>query len=168
MRFEPPEFPETDLDRQKEMHLFRVPFSHHPAMVYLFVCALFFCGYRIGEPILLDDPLSFILRVFLAGWAVFLLLFFVSLLIFMYNRIDVTNKRIYGRMFSLRHRNFSVPLTDISSVKISQLFFAGPLHYGRLTLRIPKKRLYILYVKDPLEVKKALDREITKSKSKPG
>ena len=164
MRFEPPEFPETDLENRKEMHLFRVPVSQHPAMVYLFLCALFFCGYRIGKPILLDDPLSFILRFFLAGWAVFLLLFCLSVLIFLYNRIDVTDKRIYGRMFSLRNHHFSVPLTDISSVKISQLFFAGPLHYGRLTLRIPKKRLYILYVKEPLEVKKAIDREIAKTK----
>jgi|GEM_PF-719564 len=162
MRFEPPEFIDPDEDTQKEIPLFRVALSHHPAMLYLFLCVLFFCGYRIGEPLLLSDPFAFILQVFLIGWAVFLLLFFVAVLMFLTNRIEVTNQRIYGHMFSLRHHHFSVPLTDISSVKVSRLFFAGPLRYGRLTLRIPKKRLHILYVREPLEVKKALDREIAK------
>ena len=164
MRFEPHEFTDPGQDTQKEMHLFRVAVSHHPAMVYLFLCLLFFCGYRIGEPILLTDPLVFILQVFLAGWALFLMMFCLSALMFFYNRIDVTDQRIYGHRLSLRHRHFSVPLKDISSVSVSQLFFAGPLHYGRLTLRIPRRRLYILYVKEPLEVKKALDRAIEKAR----
>jgi len=166
MRFEPPEFSDSNPDTQKETHLFRVAVSHNPVVVYLFLCILFFCGYQIGVPILLNDPLSIIMRIFLGGWALCLLLFLLSALMFFYNRIDVTDKRIYGHMFALRHRHFSVPLADIASVKVSQLFFAGPLHYGRLTLYIPKKRLYILYVKEPLEVKKALDREIAKAKSR--
>jgi len=166
MRFEPPEFTGPGTDAQKETHLFRVAVSHNPVVVYLFLCILFFCGYQIGVPILLDDPLSIIMRIFLGGWALCLLMFLLSVLMFFYNRIDVTDRRIYGHMFSLLHRKFSVPLSDISSVKVSQLFFAGPLHYGRLTLRTPKKRLYFFYVKEPLEVKKALDREIAKAKSR--
>lgn len=164
MRFEPPEFTDSNPEPKKEMPVFRVAVSHHPVILYLFLCVLFYCAYRLGEPILLDDPLSVILRVFLAGWALFLLLFLLAALMFLYNRIDVTTRRIHGHMFSLRHRHFSVPLSDIASVSVSQLFFAGPLHYGRLTLRIPKKRLYILYVKEPLEVKKALDREIARTR----
>ena len=164
MRFEPPEFADSGQESRKEMSLFRVVISHHPVILYFFLCVLFYCAYRIGEPVLLDDPLSGILRVFLAGWALFLLLFLLSALMFLYNRIDVTTQRIHGHMFSLRYRHFSVPLSDIASVSVSQLFFAGPLHYGRLTLRIPKKRLYILYVKEPLEVKKALDREIARAR----
>jgi len=162
MRFEPPEFTDPEQDTKKEMPLFRVAVSHHPAMVYLFLCVLFFCGYRIGEPLLLSDPLVFILQVFLAGWALFLMLFCLSALMFLYNRIDVTDRRIYGHRLSVLHRHFSIPLKDIASVSVSQLFFAGPLHYGRLTLQIPRRRLYILYVKEPLEVKKALDRAIEK------
>ncbi|MEI8200664.1 MAG: hypothetical protein WCG21_11410 [Eubacteriales bacterium] len=164
MRFEPPEFTDSNPEPKKEMPLFRVAVSHHPVILYLFLCVLFYCAYRLGEPVLLADPLSAVLRVFLAGWALFLMLFLLSALMFLYNRVDVTSQRIHGRMFSLRHHHFSVPLADIASVSVSQLFFAGPLHYGRLTLRIPNKRLYILYVKEPLEVKKALDREIAKAR----
>lgn len=165
MRFEPPEFPDSGQESRKEMSLFRVVISHHPVILYFFLCVLFYCTYRIGAPVLLDDPLSVILRVFLAGWALFLMLFLLSALMFLYNRIDVTTQRIYGHMFSLLHRHFSIPLTDIASVSVSQLFFAGPLHYGRLTLKIPGRRLYIFCVKEPLAVKKALDREIAKARS---
>jgi hypothetical protein len=165
MRFEPLDSSDLESDANKEIHLFRVAVSHHPIVLYLFLCALFFCGYQIGSPILLDDPLSFILQVFLGGWACFLLLFCLSALLFFYNRIEVTDRRIYGHMFSLLHRHFDVSLTDISMVKVSQLFFAGPLHYGRITLCMKKKRLYIFYVKEPLEVKKSLDRVIALAKS---
>lgn len=160
MRFEPLESPDLSSEAKKEMHLFRVVISHHPIIMYLFLCALFFCGYQIGRPILLDDPLSFILQVFLGGWALCLLFFCLTGLMFFYNRIEVTDQRVYGHMFSLLHRHIDVPLADITMVKVSQLFFAGPLHYGRITLCMKKKRLYIFYVKHPLEVKKSLDRVI--------
>jgi len=68
-------------------------------------------------------------------------------------------------MFSLVHRRFSVPLSDITEVRVSQLFFAGPLHYGRITLRTGKKRIHILYVKEPSEVKKVIDMAISARKS---
>lgn len=162
MRFEPPEFSGADNDTKEEIPLFRVVISHHPVMLYLFFCIVFFCAYRLAEPLLKGDPLSIVIRFFMVGWAYYLLLFCLSALIFLYSGIEVTDQRIHGHMFSLRDRHFSVPLTDISSVRVSQYFFAGPLHYGRITLRIPKRRLYILYVREPHKVKRALDREIAK------
>jgi len=165
MRFEPPEFTDSGENSQKETPLFRVGISHHPVVMYLFLCVIFFCAYRLGEHLITGDPYSVILQVFLAGWALFLLLFCISALMYLNNRIEVTDRRIHGHMFSLVNHRFSVPLSDITEVRVSQLFFAGPLHYGRITLKMSRKRIYILYVKEPAEVKKAIDRAIKAHKS---
>jgi len=165
MRFEPPEYTDSGEKSQKETPLYRVGISHHPVVMYLFLCVVFFCAYRLGEHLIHGDPYSVILQVFLAGWALFLLLFCISALMYLNNRIEITDRRIHGHMFSLVHRRFSVPLSDITEVRVSQLFFAGPLHYGRITLRTGKKRIHILYVKEPSEVKKVIDRAISARKS---
>jgi len=165
MRFEPPEFTDPGENSQKETLLYRVGISHHPVVLYLFLCVVFFCAYRLGEHLIQGDPYSVILQVFLAGWALFLLLFCISALMYLNNRIEITDRRIHGHMFSLVHRRFSVPLRDITEVRVSQLFFAGPLHYGRITLKTGKKRMHILYVKEPVEVKKVIDRAISAHRS---
>lgn len=165
MRFEPPEFIESGVNSQKETPLLRVGISHHPVVMYLFLCVVFYCAFRLGDHLIQDDPYSVILQVFLSGWALFLLLFCISALMYLNNRIELTDRRIHGHMFSLVHRRFSVPLSDITEVRVSQLFFAGPLHYGRIILRMGRKRIHILYVKEPTEVKKIIDRAISAHKS---
>lgn len=162
MRFEPPEFPAQD--EQGEKPLFRAGVSHRPVLLYLSLCAVFFCAFFLAENLIAEDPFALIRRFFLAGWTVSLLLFLLSALSFLYNRIDVTTKRISGRMLSPFHRRFSVLLKDITAVKVSQYFFAGPLHYGRIIIRTGRGRLWLLWVAEPDEVRKALERAVAGAK----
>lgn len=169
MRFEPPDFLDPDAGKKKEVPLFRVEVSYRPVMLYLFMCGVFICAYGIAEQkIAMNDPFAPILRVFMGGWTVSLLLFFLAVLSYLYNRIEVTSRRIYGRLLSVRSHRLSIPLTGILSVKVSQYFFAGPLHYGRLTLRINRKRIFIPWVREPGDVKAALDRAILQAKADAG
>lgn len=163
MRFEPPEFIDPQQESPKETPLFRMPFSLNPIVLNLLFCALFFSGYRIASPLVYGDLQTIVLRFVLAGWFLALLFFALSVWTFLYNRIEVTDRRIYGRKLSLLHGHLDVPLTDISSVRVSQHVFGSLLHYGRITLYCGKKRLFLIHVKEPMEVKKALDRELAKA-----
>jgi len=158
MRFEPPEFTDPNEDMKKESPLFRVAISHHPAMLYLFICSIFFCAYSFAAGKVLGDPFALILQFFLCGWALSLLCFLVAFLMLLYNRIEVTTQRVYGYRFSLLHRHFSIPLSDITSVTVSQYFFAGPLHYGRIRIHTRHLRIHIPFVREPFAVKSALDK----------
>jgi hypothetical protein len=164
MRFEPPEFNTPDNDR-KEMPLFRITVSHRPGLLYLFLVTVFYCAFLIARAkVAGSDPYAPILTVFLAGWLVFLTLFLLSGLMFIYTRLEVTTRMIRGRKLTWPSRHVEIPLRDISTVKLSQYFFAGPLHYGRITLKTGRKRYYFFWVREAVEVKAALERAVAKAK----
>ncbi len=164
MRFEPPEFYTPD-NARKEMPLFRITVSHRPGMLYLFFVTVFYCAFLIAKSkIAGSDPYAPILTVFLAGWLLFLALFLISGLMFLYTRIDVTSRMLRGRKLTWPSHHVEIPLKDVTSVKLSQYFFAGPLHYGRITLRAGRNRYYFFWVREAVEVKAALDRAVEKAK----
>lgn len=164
MRFEPPEFDTPDKG-QEEIPLFRITVSHRPAMLYLFLVTVFYCAFLIAKvKIAASDPFAPILTVFLAGWLLFLALFLISGLMFLYTRLEVTSRMIRGRKLTWPMHHIEIPLRDITAVKVSQYFFAGPLHYGRITLRTGRKRYYFFWVREAVEVKASLDRAVEKAK----
>lgn len=163
MRFEPPEFTDPYENDRKEMPLFQVMISHHPAMLYLLLCAVFMCAHSIAVKTMPYDPYALILRILLSGWALFLLMFIFAFLMFIYTRIEVSSRNVSGHRFSLFHHHFKIALTDITSVTVSQYFFAEPLHYGRIRIRTPLLTIHIPFVRKPQAVKKALDEAISQA-----
>ena len=164
MRFEPPEFDTPDKGRE-EIPLFRITVSHRPGMLYLFFVTVFYCAFLIAKAkIAGSDPYAPILTVFLAGWLLFLVLFLIFGLTFLYNRIEVTSRMLFGRKFTWPSHHVEIALKDIGAVKVSQYFFAGPLHYGRIMLRAGRKKYYFFWVREAIEVKASLDRAVEKAK----
>jgi len=164
MRFEPPE-PDIPDDARKEMPLFRITVSHRPGMLYLFFVTVFYCAFLIAKAkIAGSDPYAPILTVFLTGWLLFLALFLLSCLMLLYNRIDVSTRMIRGRKLTWPNHHVEIPLKDINAVKVSQYFFAGPLHYGRITVRAGRARYCFFWVREAIEVKAALERAVEKAK----
>jgi energy-coupling factor transporter transmembrane protein EcfT len=160
MRFEPPEYSTPDEDARKEMPLFRVVISHHPAFLYLFMCTVFVCAYSFATAKMPGNSNAALLLFFLYGWALSLVLFLFAFLMFVYARIEVSTRTVSGHRISLLHHHFKTDLSDITSVTVSQYFFAGPLHYGRLRIRTPLMTIHIPFVREPEAVKKALDRAV--------
>lgn len=169
MRFEPPEYMDPSEDARKEIPLFRVVISHHPAFLYLFMCAVFVCAHSIATAKMPGNPNAPILLIFLSGWILSFLLFIIAFLMFITSYIEVSSKTLSGHRFSLFHPHFKINLADITSVTVSQYFFAEPLHYGRIRIRTPLLAIHIPFVREPQVVKKALDRAVSQAiTSKPG
>lgn len=150
---------------RKEMPLFRITVSNRPGMLYLFFVILFYCALLIAKSkIAGSDPYAPILTIFLAGWLLFLALFLLFGLTFLYNCIEVTTRTLHGRKLTWPASRFEIPLKDIARVKVSQYFFAGPLHYGRITVLAGRRKYYFFWIREAPEVKAALDRAVEKAK----
>lgn len=165
MRFEPPEYPNPD--ENKEIQCFRVTVSHLPVVLYLFSNFLFLAAYFLGREFILPlDPYSMIVLAYQLGWTCSVISLLYAGWTYLYHRVDVTSGRIYGRHPALLHRHFSVELKDITSVKVYDRFFAGPLGYGKLVIRTKSQVVRLHFVRDPGRVERALQQRMKEAKQK--
>ena len=155
MRFEPSE--EILTREEQEIPCFRVVVSHHPVVLYLSLSLLLNAAYYFGRPLILPvDPYSVLLTLFVVLWSGFILASLHALGSFFINRVYVTSKRIHGRQLSLLHRLFSIDLAEIKNVTVTDVFFARPFGYGRLTIKTSTGVVRLHHVREPRRVREEI------------
>ncbi len=155
MRFEPDEKLLTQEDR--EIPCFRVVVSHHPVVLYLSFSLLLNSAYYFGRPLILPvDPYSILLTLFVVLWSGFALASLHALGSFFFDRVYVTTRRIHGRHLSLKRRHFSIELAEIKNVTVTDVFFARPFGYGRLTIKTSTGVVRLHHVREPRRVREEI------------
>lgn len=164
MRFEPPEF--QDPGEKKEIQCFRVRVSHLPVVLYLFSNFLFLSAYFIGKQFILPvDPYSLLMLLYQLGWSCSVIALLYAGWTVLYHRVDVTTEQISGRRPALFRRHFQIELKNITSIKVYDRFFAGPLGYGKIVIRSTKGVVRLHFVRDPRKVEKTLRHLLQDAKS---
>ena len=160
MRFEPDDY--LTPAEPPEIPLFRVMISHRPVLHFLFLAILFYVGHLLASAYLADsDPNTPALLLLLLARSLFLTLFVLALLTYMFTRIELTDRRLHGRKFTIPRHHFDLPLQQLRKVSVLNPLLAGRLRYGLLLLTDRRgRRYYIPFVREPLQVKKTLDRYI--------
>jgi membrane protein YdbS with pleckstrin-like domain len=166
MRFEPHDNLSPEEGSFGETLLYRVERSLHPVFLHLAFLTLFILCENLSGYIPANEYSGHLATLILILWGLSLLMSAFSATVYMLNRVFVTTGRIYGHGLFLWCRRFSIPLAEIESVSVSQPGLARPLHYGSLTLHTKKRRVRILWINRPDEVKKSLDRQISEIKQK--
>ena len=157
MRFEPPEYPNPD--ENKEIQCFRVTVSHLPVVLYLFLNFLFLAAYFFGKQLILPvDPYSLLMLLYQLGWTCSVIALLFAGWAYLYHRVDVTTRRITGRHPAFIRRHFDIELDNILSIRVYDRFFAGPLGYGKIVIRTKARVVRLHFVRDPRKVETALRR----------
>lgn len=151
-----------------ETLLYRVERSLHPVFLHLVFLSLFILFEKLSGYIPANGYSRYLASLLLTLWGLSLLMSAFSATAYMLNRVFVTTGRIYGHGLFLWCRRFSIPLSEVDAISISQTGLARPFHYGSLILRSKKRNVRILWISSPDEVKKSLDRQISGMKQKKG
>jgi len=166
MKFEPQDDLIPEESDTRETLLYRVERSLHPVFLHLAYLTLFILCENLSGYIPANEYSGYLTMLLLLLWGLSLLLSAFSATEYMINRVFVATERIYGHGLFLWCRRFSIPLSEVDAVFVSQPGLARPLHYGSLILRSKNSRVRILWIKDPDAVKKSLDRQISEIKQK--
>lgn len=166
MKFEPHDNLLPEAYDVGETLLYRVERSLHPVFLHLATLCLFILCEKLSEYIPANEYSGYLETLILSLWGLSLLLSAFSAIAYMVNRVFVTTERVYGHGLFLWCKAFSLPLSEIETITVSQPGLARPLRYGSLILRSKKSRVRILWINHPDEVKKALDLRISEIKQK--
>jgi len=166
MKFEPHDNLISEDRDFGETLLYRVERSLPPVFLHLAFLSLFILSEKLSGYIPTNEYSRYLATLLLLLWGLSLLMSAFSATVYMLNHVFVTTGRIYGHGLFLWCRRFSIPLSEVDSVTVSQPGLARPLHYGSLILRSKKKSVRVLWINRPDEVKKSLERQISGMKQK--
>lgn len=164
MRLEPHDNLSPEEGFPIETLLYRVERSLHPVFLHLAILTLFILFEKLSRYIPDNEYSGYLSFLLLTLWGLFLFMTAFSASVYLMNRVFITTGRIYGHGLFFWCRHFSIPLSEIDAVFVSQPGLARPLHYGSLVLYSKKQRVRILFLNRPDEVKKSLDRQISENK----